>query len=265
VFADWIDCGPLHLPTFATLLSLGLIGGVCISLWQARRRKFSLIWTFDAALVAASGGLVGARLTYVAIHWTYYQDHWSEALHLGAGGLAWQGGLVLGILGVVLYARRAKVPLDTLLDVLAWGLAWFVLFIWLGSGAANDIYGRETWPGEGLWWTLSADLPDLYGLRAPRVNVPLLGAVWSGLVLIGLALSSWRWREQGGGLFLSCIGLTGLGGLLLVPLQANPVPFLFHVRLDWWFNLALLIIGLGGCAFVNLGRRDLNLVSRSTS
>ena len=264
MFADWIDCGPLHLPTFSTLLSLGLVGAVCISLWQARRRNLPLTFCFDAALVAASGGLVGARLTYVAVNWTYYQDHslpalpGSEALHLGAGGLAWQGGLVLGLLGVVLYAWRRKVPLDTLLDVLALGLAWFVLFIWLGSGAANDVYGRETFPGEGLLWTLSADLPDLYGLRAPRVNVSLLGTVWSGLVLIGLSLSSFRWTARGGVLFFVCIGLTGLGGLLLVPLQANPAPFLFHVRVDWLFNLALLVAGLGGVSF---SVRNLNSVS----
>ena len=163
-----------------------------------------------------------------------------------------------GVLCVVLYAWRGKVPLGDLLDVLALGLAWFVLFIWLGSGVANDIYGRETFPGEGLLWTLSADLPDLYGLRAPRVNVPLLGAIWSGLVLLilmGLSLSSLRWTKQGGVLFLACIGLTGLGGLLLVPLQANPAPFLFHVRMDWWFNLVLLVAGLGGCVFIIVNLR----------
>jgi phosphatidylglycerol:prolipoprotein diacylglycerol transferase len=198
---------------------------------------------FDAALLGASGALVGARATYVVVNWAYYGDHQSEALRLWAGGLAWQGGLVVGVLLIVLYAARFRLPLGVLLDALAPGLAWFILCLWLGSGAANDVYGRETFPTEGLLWTLSADLPDLYGLRAPRVNVSLLGAAWSGLVLVSL----WALRPRlgrPGALFGAGLALTGVGGLMLVPLQANPVPCLFHVRLDWLFNLALATGGL---------------------
>jgi prolipoprotein diacylglyceryltransferase len=198
---------------------------------------------FDAALLGCCGGLVGARAAYVAVNWAYYEQHTSEALRLWAGGLAWQGGLLGGLALVLLYAARWRLPVGALLDALTPGLAWFILCLWLGSGAANDVYGRETFPTDRLW-SLSADLPDLYGLRAPRVNVPLLGAVWSGLVL-ALALLRGRARAPGTS-FLVCLALTGLGGLALVPLQANPVPCWFHVRLDGLFYLALVLCGVGG-------------------
>jgi prolipoprotein diacylglyceryltransferase len=255
VFPAQIQFGPFRFPTYATLFSLGLVGGVVFSVWQGHRRGLSPTQPFDAALLGASGALVGARVTYVIVNWAYYRDHLSEAPRLWAGGLAWQGGLVLGLLLVALYAARFRLPLSILLDALAPGLAWFILFLWLGSLAANDVYGREIFPTDDWLWALSADLPDLYGLRAPRVNVPLLGVVWSGLVLIGLWLlpqgfsqrrHAWWGGSSPGSLFLACLGLTGLGGLFLVPLQANPVPYLFRVRLDWLFNLVLTIGGLGG-------------------
>jgi prolipoprotein diacylglyceryltransferase len=240
-----IQLGPLHLPTYATLLALGIVGGILSSAQQGQRRGLSPTHCFDAALLGASGALVGARAAYVALNWAYYGHHLSEALRLWAGGLAWQGGLMVGLPLVALYAARHRLPLGALLDALAPGTAWLVLFLWLGSGAANDVYGRETFPTAGLLWTLSGDLPDLYGLYAPRVNVPLLGALWSGLVLISVGVSRER-PTPSGALFLACLGLTGLGSLALVPLQANPVPFLLRVRLDVWFNLALASGGLGG-------------------
>jgi phosphatidylglycerol:prolipoprotein diacylglycerol transferase len=255
VFSTLIQIGPFHLPTYATLLALGIFGGVLLSAQQGQRQGLSPTHCFDAALLGASGALVGARMAYVALNWAYYGHHLSEALRLWAGGLAWQGGLIVGLPLVALYAVRHRLPPGALLDVLASGTAWLVLFLWLGSGAANDVYGRETFPTAGLSWALSGDLPDLYGLRAPRINVPLLGALWSGLVLIGV----WAFRKRSappGALFLACLGLTGLGSLLLVPLQANPAPFLFRVRLDGWFNLALTIGGLGGLLFLKTAHRS---------
>lgn len=243
MFSTSLQIGPLHLPTYAALLSLGLVGCAVLSAWQGRRLGLKPVMTFDAALLGVCGGLVGARAAYVAINWAYYAGHTSEALRLWAGGLAWQGGLLGGLVLVSLYAARWRLPVGALLDALTPGLAWFILCLWLGSGAANDVYGRETFPTERLW-SLSADLPDLYGLRAPRVNVPLLGAVWSGLVL-ALALLRGRARAPGAS-FLVCLALTGLGGLALVPLQANPVPYWFHARLDGLFYLALVVCGVRG-------------------
>jgi prolipoprotein diacylglyceryltransferase len=251
VFPTLIEFGPLCFPTYATLLSLGLVGGVVATVWGGRRRGLAPTHGFDAALLAACGGLVGARATHVAINWAYYHDHVSEALRLWAGGLAWQGGLVPGLVLVALYTRRCRLPLGALLDLLAPGLAWFTFFLWLGSGATSDVYGRETFPVDGLLWTLSADLPDLYGLRAPRVNVSLLGAVWSGLVLA----ASWVLRRRSsaaGALFLAFLALTGLGGLVLIPLQANPAPLLLRLRLDWLFSMMLTVGGLGGLVALRL-------------
>jgi phosphatidylglycerol:prolipoprotein diacylglycerol transferase len=240
-----IHVGPLRLPAYAALLSLGLIGGVLLSVWQGPRRGLVSTTSFDVALLAAVAGLVGARATYVAVNWAYYRDHLAEGLRLWAGGLAWLGGLALGVLLVALYGVRRQLSLGVLFDVLTLGFAWFTLCIWLGSGVANDIYGRETFPTDGLLWTLSADLPDLYGLRAPRVNVPLLGIIWSTLVFVVLISLERRLRKDGS-LFLMYLTLTGLGGLALASLQANVVPHLLHVRVDWMVYLLLVVGGLTG-------------------
>jgi phosphatidylglycerol:prolipoprotein diacylglycerol transferase len=268
VFPNLIEIGPLTLPTYATLLSLGLVGGVFVNLRQAPRWGVTQTQCFDATLLAAAAGLIGARLAYIAVNWAYFHNHLAEALRLWAGGLAWQGGLVLALCAVVLYAARYRLPLSSLFDALTLGLAWFTLFVWLGSGVANDVFGRETYPTDGLLWRLSADLPDLYGLRAPRVNVPLLGIIWSGLVFLGLGLSRARFSGRGA-FFFTYLTLTGLGGLVLVLLQANAVPILFHVRIDGWFYLIVALFGLGGLFALRLRttrakRQSAKVESRTT-
>jgi phosphatidylglycerol:prolipoprotein diacylglycerol transferase len=251
VFPNTLYVGPLRLPTYAALLSLGVIGAVLLSVWQGSRRGLAPTRPFDAALLGASGGLLGARAAHVVANWAFYRDHLAEALRLSAGGLAWQGGLLFGLLLIVLYGLRFRLSMGALLDALALGLAWFTLCLWLGSAAANDVYGRETFPSDDLLWRLSADLPDMYGLRARRINVPLLGMVCSGLVFVVLWCLGERMRKPGA-LFCICLALTGLGGLALVPLQANAVPYLLHVRLDWLFSLVLTAVGVCGFLAVTL-------------
>jgi phosphatidylglycerol:prolipoprotein diacylglycerol transferase len=245
VFPNLIQVGPLRLPAYAALLSMGLLGGVLASVWLGARRRIDVIRSFDAALLGAIGGLLGARAAYVWVNWQYFRQHLLEGLRLWAGGLAWQGGLLLGLLLVAVYGVRYRLPLGKLLDAVSLGAAVLTLFVWLGSGVAHDVYGRETFPGDGLLWRLSADLPDLYGLRAPRINLPALGAFWSALVVVLL----WVLRDRlkvPGSMLLAYLALTGLGGLWLVPLQADAVPYLFHVRLDWWFYFWSLVTGSAG-------------------
>jgi phosphatidylglycerol:prolipoprotein diacylglycerol transferase len=242
VFPTLIRLGPIHLPTYATLLSVAFIGAVSITVWQGPRHGLTRTQCFDVALLTAVGGLVGARLTYVLLNWAFFGDHLGEALQIWSGGLAWPGGLVLGLVLAGLFGVRYRLSLLAVFDVLTLGLAWFTLFLWLGSGSANDVYGRETYPTDRLLWSLSADLPDLYGLRAPRVNIPLLGIIWSAIVFAALWYLRGRLRTPGM-LFLTFLTLSGVGGLVWVPLQANAVPYLFRLRLDWLFYLVLAVGG----------------------
>jgi len=254
VLPTLIRLGPIHLPAYATILAVAFVGAVFITVWQGPRHGLTHTQSFDAALLAAVGGFVGARLTYVVVNWVYFKDHLNEAPQIWSGGLAWQGGLVLALALTGLYGVRYRLSLAGLFDAVALGLAWFTLFLWLGSGAANDVYGRETYPTDRLLWSLSADLPDLYGFRAPRVNVPLLGVVWSGIVFAALWVLQGRFRTPGT-LFLAFLTLAGIGGLVWVPLQANAVPFLFRLRLDGLFYLALTIGGSLGLVILTMRKR----------
>ena len=72
-------------------------------------------------------------------------------------GLAALGGLV----GVVIFCAVRRLPLKSMLDALATGAAVVASCAWLGCLMNGFAYGIETYPGQGLLWALSAELPDV--------------------------------------------------------------------------------------------------------
>jgi phosphatidylglycerol:prolipoprotein diacylglycerol transferase len=198
----------------------------------------------DGVLSAVIGGLIGARTLYVAVNWTYYSDHLGQALDLWAGGHAWHGSLVGGLIAVLIYAAARRISPWSLLDALTPGVALFAVCAWLGCFLDKCAYGIETYPGRGLLWMLSLELPDMYGIWAPRVAVQLVGAIWGATVLV---VTVYAGRSPWFGrlvfplwLALYCAGSFGLGFL-----RADPAPVVAGWRLGQVADLVLCAAGTG--------------------
>lgn len=256
-----LKLGSVHLSPYAMWMGLGALLATAVSFYErsVQSKKcagFDLAARHlgDAILLGLVGGLVGARATYVGINWTYYQDRLSEAVRPWAGGLTWEGGLVISLLVIVVHtASSPETPSPwRLLDLLAPSLALVAAFIWLASGTVGAACGRETYPSEGWLWRLSADLPDTYRLYAPRVNVQLLGAAWSG-VTFGLLEWFGRRLPPAGTRFSLYLALTGSSGMILTALRGDPVPHLWGLRLDGLFNLGLTCLGVLGLGWSSRG------------
>jgi phosphatidylglycerol:prolipoprotein diacylglycerol transferase len=234
--------GPLTVAAYSTLISVGLLGSAAIIYLVARRREYGTAHALDATLVAAVGGLLGARVAYVAANWAYYSDHLGQAFDLWGGGHIWHGGLVGGLVAVLIYAAVRSVSPGALLDALAPGVAFFAVCAWLGCFLDKCACGIETYPGQGLLWALSLELPDMYGLWAPRVAVQLMGAGWGTIVLGAVILAGRSVRFQGlvfpFWLILYCAGSFGLGFL-----RADSVPVVMGCRFDQVADLVLCAIG----------------------
>ena len=209
----------------------------------------------DAALAAGVGGLLLARAAYAGFHWAYYQDHLGQAVRLWDGGLAWQGALVGGVIGVSLMGAFRRIRVPVALDVLTPGAASLAAFAWLACQPVGCAYGIETYPGDGLLWTLSRDLPNLYGIREPRVAVQLLGAGWSAVLLGGVLVAerSLRWR---GAVFALWVTLQSLGAFGLGFLRADQVAVVAGWRVDQVVNLLLAAGGLVMAVVTGLTARE---------
>lgn len=227
---------------YTLLIGIGLLIGALLVCLTARRRGFGVTPALDGALLAAAGGMLGARFAYLIRHWDYYRCHLNLAMRIRDGGLAWHGGLIGGLLAVISYCVVQRISLAAMLDLLAPGIASLAVGAWLGCFMANCAYGVETYPGQGLLWRLSLDLPDLYGIRAPRVAVQLLGATWSGVVLIVMLIIGQRKRFAGLA-FPLWVSLYCFGAFWLGFARADEVRRIAGWRADQLVDAALFVVG----------------------
>ena len=87
---------PIYL--YSLLMGLGVFVGLT---WVARRSSPETAWrNVEAGLWGLAFGLVGGRAAYVALAWSYYQEHPLEAFQIHLGGVVWFGTLGGGLLGL---------------------------------------------------------------------------------------------------------------------------------------------------------------------
>lgn len=105
----------------------------------------------DIGLIGGFFGLLGARLWDVFFFdWNYYQHHLTEILNVWQGGMAVQGGIILGVLAGGIFARSKGLDVVHLADILAPAI---VLGQALGRCANllnGDAFGAPTGAGFGI-------------------------------------------------------------------------------------------------------------------
>ncbi len=233
----------LSLPDYGAALAAGVLLGTALAFWVGRRSGLSASVVLDGALAAAIGGLLLGRLVYVAAHLAYFREQPMAALAFWQGGLSAPGVVVGGVVGAgILACIRRRAP-GLLWDALAPGAAVVLIAAYLGCLRAGCACGRETWPDDGLLWVFSADLPDLYGLRAPRVAVPVLGMGW-GAVMLALTLWAARrgWATGGATARVApmWLALYGLGEFALGFLRRDAPPLVSGLSALQWAGLGIM-------------------------
>jgi prolipoprotein diacylglyceryltransferase len=167
---------------FSTYLGIGAIAGLCWSWWLVRQNnphRFSsqkLEYYLESMLLTGlgtlAGAMVGSRISYVWLHWSYYSRHTAEIWQVWAGGLDWTGSLWGALILIFLInGLRDQNPRQVLNDLLPF-FTWFITALWLASLVSHTYYGPLH---VKTWWTLS--VVDQAGESQSRIPIHLLAAL----------------------------------------------------------------------------------------
>jgi phosphatidylglycerol:prolipoprotein diacylglycerol transferase len=159
---------------------------------EGKRRGIASERIVDAALWAVVAGIIGGRVGHVLANQEYFAEDWGRAFYLWEGGLAFQGAFLAGLLALFLYSAYHKLPFLALADTAALGLALGQVFGWLGCLMGGCAYGLES-HGATFLAHLSLDLPDAYGIYAPRFATQPLASAFSLAIFILLWAARRRW------------------------------------------------------------------------
>lgn len=108
---------------YGILISLGMLLGIFIAYFEAKRLGYNPDDIIDLALWAIPAALIGARLYYVIFQWEYYKGNVLKILNTREGGLAIHGGIIGGVLVGYLFTRIKKMPFWKTADIVAPSIA----------------------------------------------------------------------------------------------------------------------------------------------
>jgi phosphatidylglycerol---prolipoprotein diacylglyceryl transferase len=255
-FADWAEHSDWGIPTDLSVFSLSILlasaAGLVAAYVYSRSVGLGLATLLDATLAAVIFGGIGARAYHVATHWDYYGQNMGEITNFTQGGMGLRGALALGLVALLLFALFRRVSFWKLADAGAVGLALAQSIGWYGAYLVGANYGvagdaalvLPFGPAGGAVIGLEQDLPDVYGIVAPRVPVQLIAVGFFFTLFVALGWMSWRWRPDAGTLFLIYLIVSALGGFALGYLRADESLVWNGWRLDQWVDLVLAGIGL---------------------
>ncbi len=135
--------GPLVIQSYGFMLAVAFLAVLFIARAEFRRRGGDPKDADPLVMVAIIGGIVGARIYFLLEQWDMFVRYPREMI-FSRGGLVWYGGLGLGVLSVVLMARRKGLRLSMVADSAAPAIALGYAITRIGCFLNGCCYGRAT-------------------------------------------------------------------------------------------------------------------------
>ena len=130
--------GPLNIHMYGLIIACGLAAAVLYACRRSSQFGLKEDDIVDGVLYVTPFAILCARLYYCVFSWDMYRDNPISMLYIWEGGLAIYGGVLGAILGVAVYCKFRKIPVATLLDLVALGF-----LIGQSAGRWGNFFNRE--------------------------------------------------------------------------------------------------------------------------
>jgi prolipoprotein diacylglyceryl transferase len=240
-----ITIGPLELRWYAIFILVGIVAGISVARWIARRRDQDDTFILDTAPIVVLVAVVGARIYYVLLEWRYFVEHPSEVIGLQLRGLTIHGALIGGIACFWWLCRRRGESSLWWADSVIIGVPVGQAIGRWGNWANQEAFGRPS----NLPWALEIDLErrPLRYLMSDRFHPTFLyESILSLFIALALAWLVLRFGESAGwrnGYALAAyLIMYGGARLLIEPMRTDSL-YIGPWPAAYWFSVALVVAG----------------------
>lgn len=170
--------GDFPIRAYGLILSLSIILATGVAYFLAKQDGRWHNHIVDIGIYSGIAGVVGARLWDVFFFdWAYYSHHLSEIFYVWQGGMAIQGGIVFGVGAGIIYARRHKIDILALADIVAPAIILGQAIGRCANLLNGDAFGAPTGSNFGIIYPETTLAYHTYGAQ------PLWPAeVWEGQI-----------------------------------------------------------------------------------
>ncbi len=182
MYPEILRIGNVTVHSYGFMIALGILIAAVALYREAPREKIDPDYLLEAVIAGAFSGLIGARILYMLINWSYYSTQPVSAFFTQFEGLSFYGGLFLGVIVLYLWSRWRRTGFLKVADILSPYLALGYAFGRIGCFLNGCCYGLVT----DVPWAMSASLAD----DLPRHPVQLYAAL--GAIIIFVILKKIR-------------------------------------------------------------------------
>lgn len=170
--------GDFPIRAYGLILSLSIILATGVAYFLAKQDGRWHNHIVDIGIYSGIAGIVGARLWDVFFFdWAYYSHHLSEIFYVWQGGMAIQGGIVFGVGAGIIYAKRHKIDILALADIVAPAIILGQAIGRCANLLNGDAFGAPTGGNFGIIYPETTLAYHMYGAQ------PLWPAeVWEGQI-----------------------------------------------------------------------------------
>ena len=112
--------GDFPIRAYGLVLSLSIVLATGVAYFLAKQDGRWHNHIVDMGIYCGLAGILGSRLWDVFFFdWDYYRDHLTEILNVWQGGMAIQGGVILGAIVGIIYTKRHGIDSWAMADIVA--------------------------------------------------------------------------------------------------------------------------------------------------
>ena len=191
---DLFSIGPVTLHSYGLFVALGFIAGILIAIKMGKSVGITSNDVMDMGFIIILSGLIGSRLIYIIINFSYYVENPLDSIKLWQGGLVFSGGLVTAIIMLLLYVKRHKHNIWSICDIWAPAAAIGQAIGRVGCFFSGCCYGKPT---DHSWGIIFTDPKSIATLNIPIHPTQLYSALSSLLIFIILIVLHSKKKFEG--------------------------------------------------------------------
>ena len=250
----------LAISSFSVALALACFAALRITAWRARREGLSVSSVYDLAFWLISGGFIGARLLFLAVHPETLQSP-LDVFKVWQGGIVLYGSIIGGTLAFFGYRLLRPFPLRPFLVVIAPALVLGIAVGRFGCFLNGCCYGDVC----SLPWAVSFPEPSApWGAHAAAhliaadahwslpVHPTQLYSVIDGLLLMILLLAYFPLRKRDGQVMALLMMTYPLTRILIEYLRSDELIFFAGMTISQ--NISLVLLACGAIFWYALSR-----------
>ena len=144
MYPDLFSIGPLTVHTYGLLVAIGFTVGLLVTIRIGKAQGVSPQQVMDIGFIIILCAVIGSRVMFVLINFSYYRNHPLDSLKIWQGGLVFSGGLIAVVIAMSWYLKRHHLSFWKMGDMWAPAVSIGQGIGRIGCFMAGCCYGKPT-------------------------------------------------------------------------------------------------------------------------